>query len=216
MNVININDMYNNLKISIEDWNLPFNSFSKKRLKILDQLMVYLKELVAKKLELNVIFVCTHNSRRSQFAQFWLDTFLHNFGIENYNIFSAGTVETEVHKNVISVIEHYGFTVTKDSEINNKKYKIALGKGYEINLFSKEITSVLEAGLGSFVLIFVCDSAYENCPFVIENQKHFSLTFEDPGRYDEDLNALEYYQKCAYKIAAEMHYLASGLADESY
>ena len=215
MNVININDMYNNLKISIEDLNIPFNSLNKKRLEILDQILVYLKELVANELELNVIFVCTHNSRRSQFAQFWLDTLLHNFGIKNYNIFSAGTVETQVHENVISVIENYGFSVTKDRKIKNKKYKIALDKGYEINLFSKEITSIQEARKRSFILIFVCDSALENCPFVHGNHKRFSLTFEDPGRYDDDLNALEYYQKCANDIAAEMHYLASGLSDKS-
>ena len=56
-----------NLGFSKTDWKFKPNDESKKRLHtIIDEINSF-----TQKRKLNLVFICNHNSRRSQFAQFW-------------------------------------------------------------------------------------------------------------------------------------------------
>ena len=63
----------------------------------------------------NIIFLCTHNSRRSQLCQVWGSILSKIYNIDlKFN--SAGTEKTEVYKTVFYCFSHIGVEI-KDSKI---------------------------------------------------------------------------------------------------
>ena len=65
---------------------------------------------VKQKVEANLNFICTHNSRRSQLAQVWAKTISDYYGF-NINSFSGGTEVTNCNPRTIASLERMGFTV---------------------------------------------------------------------------------------------------------
>jgi arsenate reductase (thioredoxin) len=112
---------------------------------------------------LRVIFVCTHNSARSQMAE----GMLRAWGGDRYEVFSAGTEATSVRPEAMTVMGELG-----------------------IDIGDHESTT-LEPFLGAAFdwLITVCDEANEACPTLpgVERRAHWSI--EDPSRASGDEQA---------------------------
>ena len=53
---------------------LDFNAINNERKEVLQQLVEYMKDKLSSKQEVKLNFICTHNSRRSQFSQIWAQT----------------------------------------------------------------------------------------------------------------------------------------------
>ena len=86
-----------------------------------------------------VLFICTHNSARSQIAEGLMNTFLG----DDYTAWSAGTEPTQVNPYAIKVMEEIGIDV--------------------VSHHSKGMESFLEQDFD--YVITVCDHANETCPF---------------------------------------------------
>ncbi len=101
-----------------------------------------------------VIFVCTHNSARSQMAE----GMLRAWGGDRFDAFSAGTEVTRVRPEAIAVMRELGIDISGQS--------------------SKTLEPYLEADFGW--LITVCDRARESCPTLpgVRRQAHWSI--DDP------------------------------------
>ncbi|MHA2099879.1 MAG: arsenate reductase ArsC [Candidatus Kariarchaeaceae archaeon] len=114
----------------------------------------------------NVLFVCTHNSSRSQIAEG-----LVNFYAEDFQAFSAGTEVTEVNPYAIAVLSEIGADIT--------------------NHRSKSIDEFMDSKF-DFV-VTVCDNAKETCPFFPNADQYLHMGFPDPsaveGTDDDKLNA---------------------------
>ena len=103
-----------------------------------------------------VLFVCTHNSARSQMAE----GFLRALAGDRFEAASAGTEATRVHPLAIQVMAERG---------------IDLGAHR-----SKVFTSMLDQPWD--YMITVCDDANERCPFVPGASTRLHWAFEDPSR----------------------------------
>jgi arsenate reductase (thioredoxin) len=103
-----------------------------------------------------VLFVCTHNSARSQMAE----GFLRALASDRFEAASAGTEATRVHPLAIQVMAERG---------------IDLGAHR-----SKVFTSMLDQPWD--YMITVCDDANERCPFVPGASTRLHWAFEDPSR----------------------------------
>ncbi|KAB1064351.1 low molecular weight phosphatase family protein [Salibacter halophilus] len=162
---------------------------------------------------LNLNFICTHNSRRSQLAQVWMHNFSRLFHL-NIHSYSSGTEITQVHPNILSVLEESGFEVEKSRETNNNpRYKLNFSetKG-SILLFSKSIDD--QSLPKKFVAISTCSQADENCPFIPQASMRFSLTYDDPGKYDGSDREIEAYRLTNKQIATELKYLTHKLISD--
>jgi arsenate reductase len=107
-----------------------------------------------------VIFVCTHNSARSQMAE----GFLRTFGGDRFEVFSAGTEATEVRPETVAVMDEIGIDISRHT--------------------SKTIDQFTGASFSW--LITVCDEAKEACPTIpgVAQQRHWSIS--DPSAVEGD------------------------------
>ena len=75
-----------------------------------------------------LLFVCTHNSRRSHFGQIWAAVAAHYFGINDVSTFSAGTEVTALHPNVLNALRIQGFQIsTSEHTSSNRSIMFLLG-----------------------------------------------------------------------------------------
>ena len=73
----------------------------------------------------NLNFICTHNSRRSQLGQVW-GFFAANFFNLNINSFSGGTEVTAFFKNTVKTLQSVGFDFKLENfSHQNPKYSIS-------------------------------------------------------------------------------------------
>jgi arsenate reductase (thioredoxin) len=107
-----------------------------------------------------VLFLCTHNSARSQMAE----GFLQALAGDRFEAGSAGTEKTSVNPLAIRVMAERGIDISGHS--------------------SKVYEDVMQAPWD--YLITVCDDANERCPFVPGSVKRLHWSFEDPSRATGD------------------------------
>lgn len=102
-----------------------------------------------------VIFICTHNSARSQMAE----GLLRFLAGERYETFSAGTQATRVHPLAIAAMAEKGIDLSDHSSDHIDKY-MQMKFDY---------------------VITVCDNAKETCPYFPTNKTQWHWSFEDPS-----------------------------------
>jgi len=183
-------------------------SIEESRLVVLDQLTEYLiqKSNALEAIHLN--FICTHNSRRSQFAQFWSAFFCDQYSLDVKN-YSGGTEVTACHPNVVHCLKTLGFEhLPIDIGQKNPIYKYDLGAENEIELYSKLHTDAIQKG-SSFAALMCCSEAGESCPFVAGTEIRLSLNYTDPKWSDQSNEAEQAYLDCCFTIASEMQYVYS-------
>jgi arsenate reductase len=102
-----------------------------------------------------VLFLCTHNSARSQMAEGLLRT----MAGDQFEVFSAGTEETRVHPIAIEAMREIGI------DIGGQRSKT-------LDMFG---------GQQFDYVITVCDRANETCPIFPSATERIHWSFDDPS-----------------------------------
>ncbi len=105
-----------------------------------------------------VLFLCTHNSARSQMAE----GFLRARGGARYVAFSAGTRPGGVHPLAIRAMAEIGIDISEAAGHASKGLDTYLGQPFDL-------------------VVTVCDSAAEECPYVPGAQRQEHWGFPDPS-----------------------------------
>jgi arsenate reductase len=124
-----------------------------------------------------VLFICTHNSARSQMAEGLLG---HMFG-ERFDVQSAGTQPAEVQPNAVRVMKEIGIDISGHRAKSLKEF------------MDKPIDHV----------VTVCDRAKGTCPFFPGGGDYVHKSFDDPSRFggsEEDV--LGFYRRVRDEIKA--------------
>src|SRR5699024_7212281 len=152
-------------------------SISDSRKKILQLLSDFIQQKIDNYEEIRLNFICTHNSRRSHFAQVWAQTMAYHFGIEKVFCYSGGTEATALFPTVAETLQNTSFKIDKLSEGENPIYGIKYAENeYPIIGFSKTWDNAFNPKSG-FVAIMTCSQADENCPFIAGAEKRIPITF---------------------------------------
>ncbi len=190
-------------------------NISDQRKLILNEIALYMHTEIKKNNgaeELKVVYLCTHNSRRSHFAQVWGHIAALHFGIQHVKVFSGGTVATACHPNTISALEHIGFNIVcSDLNAENPMYHVFYNSKEFIECYSKANTDV-SLPQTDFIAVMTCSDADENCPLVPGAQKRFSTTYDDPKEFDGTSNPTPHYVERSVQIASEILYTFQKLA----
>lgn len=181
---------------------LPFSKISEDRLPVIQQMADYIVQKIKAKQEVRLNFICTHNSRRSQFSQIWSQTAADYFGIEA-SCFSGGVEVTAFNERAVAAIQRDGFKVVQKGE-ENPIYSVFHGESAEpILAFSKVYDNPSNPSSG-FAAVMTCDHADENCPFIPDAEARIPLRFEDPKAYDGTELEEKMYSERSHQIGAEL------------
>ncbi len=157
--------------------------------------------------KINLNFICTHNSRRSQLAQVWGFFAVEYFNLQNIFTYSGGTETTSFHRNTVKCLQKTGFIFNViDFSHQNPRYLVSFeGTKKSILGFSK----VFDHPQNSypFIAITTCDSADQNCPFIPDAIERFHLPYTDPKVSDNTDLTEETYLKTSKQIAGELFFI---------
>lgn len=178
------------------------------REKLLSKIGAEIAKEYSKSELVNLNFICTHNSRRSQLGQVW-SFFAANYFNLNINAYSGGTEVTAFHRNTVETLQTVGFNFNVDDfSHQNPKYLISFnGTKKSILGFSKRFDNA--ANPEPFIAITTCNNADTNCPFIPTASHRFHLPFVDPKASDNTDHKDETYLKTNKQIAAEVYFIFS-------
>ncbi|MBD1421197.1 arsenate-mycothiol transferase ArsC [Sphingobacterium chuzhouense] len=200
--------MYKNLVETIKGI-IDVQNVSEERKRILQPLIDYVQQKSNSGADIDLNFICTHNSRRSHLAQVWAQVASAYFNIPNIHCYSGGTEETALFPKVAETLTNQGFTMFKIAETDNPIYSIKYGdNALPIIGFSKQYDSPFNPA-SAFVAIMTCSQADGGCPFIAGAEKRIPITFEDPKISDGSPEQAQVYAERSLQIATEMFYVFS-------
>ena len=103
-----------------------------------------------------VLFLCTHNSARSQMAE----GLLRHMSGDRFEVMSAGTEATRVKPQAIEVMGEIGIDISSQESKTLERY---LGEPFDY-------------------VVTVCDDANETCPVFPEAKSRLHWSFRDPSQ----------------------------------
>lgn len=147
--------------------------------------------------QVDVVFVCTHNSRRSHMAQLLGLAAARRAGLAKVRTFSGGTEATAFNPRAVNALRRAGFDVSEpgDPGAKNPRYQVRFADGAEpVEAFSKKFTDAPNPASG-FIVVMTCSQADAACPFVPGAVTRLAVPYDDPkvadgtpeetARYDE-------------------------------
>jgi protein-tyrosine phosphatase/arsenate reductase len=195
-----------------EEITLQFDQIPADRKLVLDRLTTYIHGNQNSGKESLLMFICTHNSRRSHFGQVMCAFAAAYYGISNVHTYSAGTEETAFHPHAIEALQTIGFKIEQLDQRVNPQYRIHVSESVHSDCFSKTISHE-SLPKNHFAAIMTCSDAEQNCPFVIGADFRIGLSFEDPKAFDGTAQESEMYLARVHQIAREIFYVFSRLTN---
>lgn len=200
--------MYKNLAETIKGF-IDVQTVNEERKTILQPLIDFARQKADSGEDINLHFICTHNSRRSHLAQVWAQVASAYFNISNVHCYSGGTEETALFPKVVETLTNQGFNIFKIAETHNPIYAIKYkDNALPVIGFSKKYDSPFNPA-SAFVAIMTCSQADSGCPFIAGAEKRIPITFEDPKISDSSPQQAQVYTERSLQIAQEMFYVFS-------
>jgi protein-tyrosine phosphatase/arsenate reductase len=185
-----------------------FESISSDRKVLLEKISSYIQQKKDAKSPIQLIYVCTHNSRRSHFGQIWAAVAAEYFGVNEVSTFSGGTEATAFNLNAIQALRGLGFEITEMDTTLNPKYEVDFGGSKPSVCFSKVYDNASNPS-SNFAAIMTCGDAEENCPFIPGVELRIGTTYDDPKSFDGTDFQDEKYIERALQIGLETLYVFS-------
>lgn len=176
---------------------------------ILDKVVAFIQHQKKQNEPINLVFICTHNSRRSHFTQVWAQAAAHYFGIEHFFCYSGGTEVTAMFPLVHQTLAKNGFLVQPLSSEKNPVYALKYDDNkHPILCFSKKYDDDFNPKT-NFLAVMTCTDAEKNCPFIPTAKQRIALPYNDPKEFDNTTLQQEKYDETSLEIAKEMLYICS-------
>ncbi|TNF50616.1 MAG: protein-tyrosine-phosphatase [Bacteroidetes bacterium] len=197
--------MYSKISSVIEK--MDFNSISSDRKEILQELIDFIQKKRESQSPILLNFICTHNSRRSQFSQLWAQVASYYFKIP-VSSYSGGVEVTAFNERAVASLERFGFRISKKGE-DNPIYSVQWVEGEApIQMFSKLYYDPKNPSSG-FAAVMTCSHADENCPVVVGCEQRIPIRYKDPKYYDDSPLEATFYDYRSFEIATEMFFVFS-------
>ncbi len=132
-----------------------------------------------------VLFVCTHNSARSQMAE----GLMRYLSGEQIDVHSAGSVPGGIHPEAIRTMEALGIDIRSQ-----------YSKGFD------EL-----AGQPFDAVITVCDRAREVCPTFPGDGQHIHWGFPDPSAIQDVVERRQAFSETAQRLSTRIHHFLTEL-----
>lgn len=191
---------------------LDVSKVDEDRKPILNALTAYISSSIEKGKTPNLNFICTHNSRRSQFSQIWAKVMADHYGVKLHS-FSGGTEATAFNDRAVASLERYGFEVEQEGSVNPHYFIKYSNNDPSLEMYSK-VYDAPENPSKEFAAVMTCSEADENCPVVIGCDRRIPLRYEDPKAFDDTPLEAKMYDERSTQIAREMKYVFSKVSEK--
>ncbi len=178
------------------------------RKELLDKLVDIIHSSLKETNQAVVKFICTHNSRRSQAAEFLLDVLARENKL-NILALSAGTEYTAFNINMVEALREFGFELIEFGDKKNPLYIYSIGVD-DLYYYSKTYDDKLNQ-VESPIIVTVCGDANENCPVIPGTYERIHVGYKDPKSSDGTAHQEETYKNKVLEIGSEMYYLIDRL-----
>ncbi|MCU0304373.1 MAG: hypothetical protein MUC56_09990 [Thermoanaerobaculales bacterium] len=159
-----------------------------------------------------LVFICTHNSRRSHMAQLWAETAARLFEVPGVETYSGGTEATAFNPRAVSALQRAGFLIEPFTDGANPIYEVSYEPGMEpTQAFSKVYDSPPNPATG-FAAVMTCSAADAACPLVHGAAARFAIPYDDPREADGSEGEAAAYDERCRQIAREMLYVLARVA----
>lgn len=186
-----------------------FSSISEERKAQLEKIATYIAKKSAEEKTANLVYICTHNSRRSQMGQVWAQAAANYYNIRNVFSYSGGTEVTAFHKNAANALIRSGFHIERPENKENPIFYVTYDDAsFPGMCFSKKYTHE-DNPSNNFLAILTCSEADGACPNIPNADARIATTYEDPKAFDgTELQDAKYDERCK-QIAIETLYVFS-------
>ena len=186
-----------------------FKQISKERKAKLKEIAAYLQPKIKEGKTANLVFICTHNSRRSNMGQLWAYAAVEYYGIKGVSNFSGGTENTAFNERAIKALVKAGFEIEKVTEGTNPNYAVKYATNEPVVSAFSKVYKDAPNPTSDFAAIMTCSQADEACPIVMGASARFVIPYEDPKKADGLPNETEVYDERCKQIATEVLYIFS-------
>lgn len=201
--------MYLSIKLYVDELKTHFPQISPERKQLLEKISKYLKGRLNKDLPISLIYICTHNSRRSHFGQIWSKVASEYYKINNIQTYSGGTEATAFNRNAINALKRIGFKISTNAESQNSEYKVCYDESRDPIICFSKVYDHPNNPQKDFAAIMTCSDAEENCPFIPGAELRIATNYDDPKAFDDTpLQDSKYDERCK-QIALETFYVFS-------
>lgn len=175
----------------------------------LKKMALYIKTKLSSEKNASLVFICTHNSRRSHTAQLWATAAAEYYGITGVTNYSGGLEVTAFNERAVNALKKCGFVINKKTEGSNPNYEVSYAEnGPTLTSFSKKYMDAPNPN-ANFAAIMTCSHADRNCPIVQGASIKISIPYEDPKEADGKPNETAVYNERCQQIATEVLYAFS-------
>jgi protein-tyrosine-phosphatase len=200
-----------------------FGQISSERKALLQELARYVNSRRSIDQPARLIFICTHNSRRSHMSQLWAAVAAAYYDIDKVETYSGGTESTAFNARAVAALERAGFEITAledvtntnssitatETGIENIRYAAVFAENQEpLVCFSKRYDADLNPTT-DFGAVMTCSHADKNCPTVQGAAFRIAISFDDPKLADGTPHEAATYDERSAQIAREMLFVFS-------
>ena len=182
------------LEASLETWEQQGPSGDAEHRLRLEKLAAAIHQRLNEKKQADVLFVCTHNSRRSHMAQLLGLAAARRKGLITVRTFSGGTEATAFNPRAIAALRRVGFEI-EGAEGTNPHHLVRSSPSLDpVEAYSKRFTDPPNPPSG-FIVVMTCSQADAACPYVQGATTRVAVPYDDPkmadgtpeeaARYDE-------------------------------
>ena len=172
-----------------------------------------------------LVFVCTHNSRRSHVTMVWAAVGAYLFGFDGVRTYSGGTEITAFNPRAIEALRRVGFTCEVARGANpavvvgfgdslstlpqNPPVAVSVGTPAEpaalrVTCFSKRYDHPSNPHT-DYTAVMTCAEADADCPY-LPGASRIALRYDDPGRADGSAHEVAAYDNLVTTAGRELLY----------
>ncbi|MDP3393465.1 hypothetical protein [Sediminibacterium sp.] len=201
--------LFPSLQSFFDEAQLNFNQIPAERKTALKEISDYISQKKKLQKDIELTFICTHNSRRSHISQIMAQAAAAYFGVGNLYCYSGGTEVTAFNINAVKALRAIGFEITATNSLSNPVYEVKFGSTTpKLIAFSKVYTSMPNPQK-EYGAVLTCSQADASCPIVQGSDGKFKLPYEDPKLSDGTPQQDQVYNERCKQIGLEMLYVFS-------
>ncbi len=205
--------MYAEIKNFCQHLTTQFDAISLERKVALEKISSYVSGKLKAGADVRLVYICTHNSRRSHFGQIWSAVAASFYGLKKVQTYSGGTEDTAFNVNAINALSAQGFSIETTDNATNSRYTVQFGEHETTCCFSK-VYDDPENPTNDFAAIMTCSDAEENCPYIPGCDLRIATSYEDPKKFDGTEEQHAKYLERSEQIALECLYVFSKINEQ--